>query len=132
VSIVDYLYQFGKASLVLRTVHYLRSDDAPPIQFITVLHQLEGWIVRIKPESTWPLKTQVDFQSFMGELGIVYRPTERIERVLNELEAGKPPVDIMKRYHIPVIDHGPPQVNEIEVFREQFIQGLGYCPETLA
>lgn len=129
---MDYLYQLGKASLVLRVVHYLRSDDAPSIQFMTVLHQLEGWIVRIKPESNWSLKAQVDFQFFMGELGVVYRPTERIERVLNELEGGTPAVEVMKRYHIPVIDHGPPQIHEIEVFREQFIQGLGYCPETLA
>jgi hypothetical protein len=37
----------------------------------------------------------------------------------------------MQRYQVAVIAHGQPDLSEIEAFRQQFIQGLGYCPETL-
>jgi hypothetical protein len=129
---MDYLYQLSKASLVLRVMHYLNSADAPPIQFISVLHQLEGWIVRIKPESSWALKVQGDLQAFMAEVGIVYHPTERIGTVLKALEVGIPPVAVMEYYHVLVINHGLPEMSEIEIFCERFTQGLGYLPETLA
>jgi hypothetical protein len=129
---MDYLYQISKASLVLRVIDYLQRADARPIQFITVLHQLEGWIVRIKPESSWSLKAQADFQAFMQEVGILYSPTERIESVLHALEVGTHPVVVMEHYHILVINHGFPEIHEIEIFCERFVQGLGYRPETLA
>jgi len=31
-----------------------------------------------------------------------------------------------------VVCHGRPDRKEIEAFRQQFVKGLGYCPETLA
>ncbi len=128
---MDYLYYLGKASLVLRVVHYLQSSEGLSIQFMTVLHQMNGWIIRIQPIH-WSLKQQTNFQAFMEEVGVVYRPSDRIQKVLKQLEAGEPLTEVMNRFQVAVIDHGQPSDKEIEVFREQFIEGLGYCPETLA
>ncbi len=128
---MDYLYYLGKASLVLRVVHYLRSNKDFSVQFMSILHQMNGWIVRIKPVN-WPLENQANFQAFLNELGVAYRPCDRVQHVLEQLEAGDSPVEVMNRYHVAVIDHGQPRADEIRVFREQYIDGLGYCPETLA
>lgn len=128
---MDYIYYLGKASLVLRVVHCLQSGDRFPIRFMTVLHQLNGWIVRIKPKD-WPLECQANFRAFMEELGVSHRPSDRVQMVLRQLEDGQSPVEVMHRYQVAVIEHGCPNAEEIEVFREQFIEGLGYCPETLA
>jgi hypothetical protein len=48
------------------------------------------------------------------------------------LESGQTPVDVMRRYQVAVVSHGSPEREEIEAFRQQFVRGLGYCPETLA
>ena len=87
--------------------------------------------MRIQPIN-WSLEQQTNFQAFMEEIGVAYRPSDRIQNVLQQLEAGESPVDVMNRYQVAVIDHGQPRAREIEIFREQFIEGLGYCPETLA
>ena len=67
----------------------------------------------------------------LDELGVVYRPSSRLHRVLTDLEHGYSPIEVMQQYQVAVIEHGQPDLSEIEAFRHQFIQGLGYCPETL-
>ncbi|MEM9138150.1 MAG: hypothetical protein AAGB01_12515 [Cyanobacteria bacterium P01_F01_bin.42] len=128
---MDYVYYVGKASLVIRLIQHLQNCWDSPIQFMTVLHQLNGWVVRIKPRD-WPLEKQINFQSFMNELGVSHTPNRRVNQVLHALEQGETPVEVMNRHQVAVIIHGVPSVDEIEVFRKQFIEGLGYCPETLA
>jgi hypothetical protein len=56
----------------------------------------------------------------------------RIQMALWSLEAGQNPVDVMRRYQVAIVSHGNPERKEIEAFRQQFVRGLGYCPETLA
>jgi hypothetical protein len=73
-----------------------------------------------------------DFQAFLSELGVVYKPTISVKMALWALETGQPIVEVMNRYQVAVVSHGRPDRAEIEAFRNQFIQGLGYCPETLA
>jgi hypothetical protein len=46
---MDYLYYLGNASLVLRVIEYLKGVNAEPVQFVTVLHQLDGWVVTASP-----------------------------------------------------------------------------------
>jgi hypothetical protein len=68
----------------------------------------------------------------MNELGIVYQPEIRIQMVFWSLDTGQAPVDVMRRYQVAIVSHDHPDVSDIEAFREQFTNGLGYCPETLA
>ena len=68
----------------------------------------------------------------MNELGFAYKPGIRVQMALWNLETGESPIDVMRRYQVAIVSHGRPNVQDIEQFREQFVQGLGYCPETLA
>jgi len=56
----------------------------------------------------------------------------RLQMVFWSLETGQSPIDVMRRYQVAIVCHGTPDQQDIEVFRQQFTKGLGYCPETLA
>ena len=131
VLLMDFLYYLGNASLALRVLQYLKSVNTEPVEFITVVHQLDGWIIRIRCTRQWTAHRLADFRAFLDELGVAYRPNRRLHRVLTDLEDGYSPIEVMQQYQVAVIEHGQPDLSEIEAFRQQFIQGLGYCPETL-
>lgn len=128
---MEYLYYLANASLTLRIVEHLHSTPHISVAFVTVIHQIDGWVVKVKIN---PLNSQQDgdFRAFLNELGIPYEPPMRVNMALWSLEAGQSPIDVMRRYQVAVVSHGSPQREEIEAFRQQFVRGLGYCPETLA
>ncbi|QZZ23285.1 hypothetical protein J5X98_13680 [Leptothermofonsia sichuanensis E412] len=128
---MDYLYYLANASLSLRVVEYLHSSNLP-VSFVTVIHQIEGWIVRVKMSRYLEPQQHGDFRAYMNELGVPFEPGIRIQMALWGLETGQSPIDVMHRYQVAVVSHGQPDREEIEEFRKQFVQGLGYCPETLA
>lgn len=128
---MDYLYFLANTSLTLRVIEYLHTGRLP-VQFVTVIHQINGWIVRIKMSKYLDVKQHGDFRAYMNELGIPYESDIRVQMTLWGLETGQAPVEVMQRYQIAVVSHGIPDRQEIEEFRNQFVQGLGYCPETLA
>ncbi len=128
---MNYLYNLANASLTLRVVEYLHQSDLP-VQFMTVIHQIDGWIVRVKMARSIDSDTHQNFQAFMSELGIVCEPNIRVQMALWGLETGQSPLDVMHRYQVAVVSHGKPDREDIEEFRKQFVRGLGYCPETLA
>lgn len=129
---MEYLYYLANASLTLRIVEYLHGRPQLPFGFVTVIHQIDGWVVKVKMKS--PLNTQQDgdFRAFLNELGIPYEAPIRLRMALWSLEAGQSQVDVMRRYQVAIVSHGNPEREEIETFRQQFVRGLGYCPETLA
>lgn len=129
---MDYLYYLANASLSLRVVEYLHNCNRFPVRFMTVIHQIDGWIVRVKMSQTLEPHLHGDFRAFMNELGIPCDPGIRVQMALWGLETGQSPIDVMHRYQVAVVSHGSPDREEIEEFRKQFVQGLGYCPETLA
>jgi hypothetical protein len=97
-----------------------------------VIHQIDGWVVRVKLTGQISSDLDGDFRAFLNELGIAYEPPMRVQMALWSLEAGQYPVDVMRRYQVAIVSHGNPEREEIEAFRQQFVRGLGYCPETLA
>lgn len=129
---MDYLYFLANASLTLRVVEYLHSMPKLPVQFITVIHQIDGWVVKVKLNGTLTPHQHGNFRAFMNELGFPYDPEIRLQMALWSLETGQSPIDVMRRYHVAVVSHGSPDKSDIEAFRQQFTMGLGYCPETLA
>jgi hypothetical protein len=102
------------------------------VKFVTVIHQIDGWIVRMKLKRELTSQEEGDIRAFFNELGIAYEPPMRVQMALWSLEAGQCPVEVMRRYQVAVVSHGSPEKEEIEAFRQQFVKGLGYCPETLA
>ncbi len=129
---MDYLYYLGNASLALRAIEFLHNKRELPVSFVTVIHQPNGWVVRIKLEDSLTPQQEGDFRAVLNELGILYRGGMPLQMALLALETGQSPMDVMHRYHVAVVSHGNPDSAEIENFRNQFIEGLGYCPETLA
>lgn len=129
---MDYLYHLANASLTLRVVEYLHTNRQLPVRFMTVIHQIDGWIVRVKMSRYLEPHQHGDFQAYMSELGIPCEPGIRVQMALWGLETGQSPLDVMHRYQVAVVSHGNPDREEIEEFRKQFVRGLGYCPETLA
>jgi hypothetical protein len=129
---MDYLYFLANASLSLRVVEYLHSMPQLPVQFMTVIHQIDGWVIKVRMNSPLTPQQHGDFRAYMNELGISYIPGIRLQMALWSLETGQSPLEVMRRYKIAVVSHGSPDKSDIEAFRQQFMIGLGYCPETLA
>jgi hypothetical protein len=129
---MDYLYYLGNASLTLRVIDYLRTMSHAKDASITVIHQIDGWIVKVRFAQPLHPRQHGDFQAYMSELGVIYEPEMRLQMVFWSLETGQSPVEVMRRYQVAIVSHGKPDTKEIEAFRQQFTRGLGYCPETLA
>lgn len=129
---MEYTYYLANASLTLRVVEHLLASLRLPLDFMTVIHQIDGWVIRIKLHEVIDASDAEDFRAFLNELGISHDPGIRVRMALWGLETGQSPVDVMRRYQVAIVSHGRPDRNEIEAFRRQFVMGLGYCPETLA
>ncbi len=129
---MDYLYYLANASLTLRVIDYLRTVNQARDALITVIHQIDGWIVKVRFSQPLIPRQHGDFQAYMSELGITYEPEMRLQMVFWSLETGQSPIEVMRRYQVAIVSHGKPDTKEIEAFRQQFTRGLGYCPETLA
>jgi len=129
---MEYIYFFPNGSLAIRVVEYLRGAKNLPITFVSVIHLIDGWIVRVKMSRCPDPQQLGDSIAVLNELGFSYQPGLRLQMALWSLETGQPIVEVMRRYQVAIVSHGYPDVDEIEAFREQFVQGLGYCPETLA
>ena len=129
---MEYLYCLANTSLTLRVVDYFRNYTSLPVKSVTVIHQIDCWILKVKMGQSMTAKQHGDFQAYMSELGIPYQPNIRIQMALWDLEAGQSPLSVMRRYQVAVVSHGQPNRDDIETFRTQFVKGLGYCPEALA
>ncbi len=129
---MEYLYYLANASLTLRIVEYLHGRPQMGVSFFTVIHQIDGWVVRVKLQRPLNPQDDGDFRAFLNELGISYSPPMRVQMALWSLESGQSPIEVMRRYQVAIVSHGSPEREEIEAFRQQFVRGLGYCPETLA
>ncbi|MDJ0535429.1 MAG: hypothetical protein QNJ70_23575 [Xenococcaceae cyanobacterium MO_207.B15] len=129
---MDFIYFLANASLTLRTIEYLRSMEHGRGASITVVHQIDGWIIKVRYPKPLSVLNTGNFCAFMSELGISYEPEMRLQMVFWSLETGQSPVEVMRRYQVAIVSHGIPDTKDIEAFRQQFTRGLGYCPETLA
>lgn len=129
---MEYLYYLANASLTLRIVEYLHSRPYMPVGFLTVINLVDGWVVKVKMNSPLDSQQDGDFRALLNELGSPYEPPTRVNSALVSLSAGQSPLDVMRRYQTVVVSHGSPAREEIEAFRQQFIRGLGYCPESLS
>jgi hypothetical protein len=129
---MEYLCYLANASLTLRLIEYLHNKPQLKVSFVTVINQIDGWVVRIRLKYQVSPQEDGDLRSVLSELGIRYSPPKQVQLALWSLAGGQPPVDVMRRYQIAVVSHGQPETQEIEAFRQVFIRGLGYCPQNLA
>jgi hypothetical protein len=105
---MEYIYYLANASLTLRVVEYLHGAAWLSVRFMTVIHQIDGWVVKVKLDRELDTDADKDFRSFLNELGISYEPDIRVRMALWGLETGQSPVDVMRRYQVAVVSHGSP------------------------
>ena len=129
---MEYLYYLANATLTLRIVEHLHHRPQMPVSFVSVIHQIDGWVVKIKISSSLNSQQDGDFSAFLHELGIPYEHSMRVNMALWNLEAGQSPIDVMRRYQVAVVAHGSPEREEIEAFRQQFVQGFGLLSRNLS
>ena len=129
---MEYIYHFANASLTLRLIEHLNRTSRFNIEFVTAIHQIDGWAIRVKLTGEPNEQDARDLKAFLDELGFARQPEIRVQMALWSLETGQSPTNVMRRYQVAVVSHGKPSRLEVETFRKQFVMGLGYCPETLA
>ncbi len=129
---MEYIYFLGNASLTLRIIKHLRQMPYLSPSIMTVIHQIDGWIIKVKLVTPLNQKQDGDFRAYLSELGIPYQPEIRLQMVFWSLDTGQSPIEVMRRYQVAIVSHGRPDCADIVAFRQQFTRGLGYCPETLA
>ncbi|MEM6449854.1 MAG: hypothetical protein AAF703_06030 [Cyanobacteria bacterium P01_D01_bin.105] len=129
---MEYIYYLTNASLTLRVVERLLGVTQLPLEFMTVVHQMNGWILKVKLHESVGKQALHNFIAFLNEVGTAYDPPFRVRSAFWALEMGQSEKDVMRRYQVAVVSHGKPDRCEIEEFTTQFVTGLGYCPETLA
>ncbi|BCL40175.1 hypothetical protein NSMS1_66220 (plasmid) [Nostoc sp. MS1] len=97
-----------------------------------MINTIDGWVIRVRLKHQLSPQEDGNLRSILSELGINYSPSKLLQLTLMSLAGGQSPVDVMRRYKVAIVSHGQPNKEEIEAFRQQLINGLGYCPPTLA
>ena len=129
---MDYLYFLGNATLTLRIINHLNCLQYSSYCIVTVIHQINGWLLRIRFKNPLNSVELGNFNAYLRELGVPYQPDVRLQMMFWSLEAGQAPSEVMRRYQVALVSHGSPEMTEIEAFRRQLTEELGYCPEALA
>jgi hypothetical protein len=85
---MEYLCYLANASLTLRLIEYLLSQPQLKVRSVTAIHQINGWVVRIKLADQISPKEDGDFRAFLSELGMSYFPPKHLEMALVSLATG--------------------------------------------
>lgn len=129
---MDYVYFLANASLCLRVIGYLNLNPNLPLCSLTVIHQIDGWILRIRFSQILTPYEHGNFSALMKEMGIFADLSFRLSLAFRELDFKKSSLEVMRLYQLAIVSHGIPDRTEIDSFCHQFTMGLGYCPETFA
>ena len=128
----EYLYSFANASLTLRVIEYLRNQKKIPVDSVVVVNLIDRWLIKIKLKQDIDWQLAQDFQAFLNEMGVIHQPSPRLMMALLQLDVGVSPTAVMNRYKIVIVANGKPDQEEIEIFRQQLVSKLGYCPQSMA
>ena len=128
----QYLYSFANASITLRVIEHLRNNYQSALESVAVINLIDRWLVKINLKYDIDIELAKNLRAFLQEMGIFDRPSARIAMVLEQLEEGESITAIMNRYQVVIVAYGKPEKEEIEIFREQIVERLGYCPQNMA
>ena len=128
---MTFLYCFNNASLTQRMLFYLQQKMRWHLKITTTIFSNEVWIIRLILAPSLGDTLRGNCEAMLNEYGVPYQASPMIARVLEDLDSGASPVEVMNRYRVSILSHGAPAPDEIECFRARFISGLGYCPEAL-
>ena len=128
----EYIYSFPNTSCTLRAIAYLRNRYQAYLDSVTVINLIDRWLVRLNIKSSIPYQLAKNLQAFLEEMGFVSQPSGSIRSAIDSLERGESPTEIMNRERVVIVAYGKPEIEEIEIFRDCVVDGLGYCPQNMA
>jgi hypothetical protein len=128
---MELFYCFENASLTQRILQYLLNRWRSHLEQTTVLFLNDRWGIRLKLDPILGSKHYQDCIAFLSENGVFYYAPPAIARALLDLDTGCSITEVMDRHKLVIVSHGIPQPQEIEHFRDHFVAGLGYCPQSL-
>ncbi|MEM8807182.1 MAG: hypothetical protein AAGF01_14260 [Cyanobacteria bacterium P01_G01_bin.38] len=125
------IYCFMNATLASRVIDHLLTQFSGLTHAVTVIYLIDRWILAINLKSGLDPQLTGDLKAFLNENGIDYQPSKAIRTALRDLDRGCSPTEVMNRRQVVIVSHGVPNIVELEAFRQRFIEGLGYCPQSL-
>ncbi len=128
----EYIYSFSNASSTLRVIKHLRNKYQTYLDSVAVINLVDRWLVQIHLKNSISYQSRTNLQSFLNEMGIIIQPSSKIINALASLAQGESPTEVMNRYQVVIVDYGNPKTEEIEIFRDQIVDRLGYCPQNMA
>ena len=128
----EYIYSFPNTSCTLAIIEHLRRKHQSRLDSVAVINLIDRWIVKLNLRSSIPYWTEKNLQAVLNEMGSVSQPSPKVLEALDSLEHGESPTEIMNRYRVVIVTHGKPETEEIEIFRDRIVEGLGYCPQNMA
>ncbi|MEM7595132.1 MAG: hypothetical protein AAF383_27145 [Cyanobacteria bacterium P01_A01_bin.83] len=131
-SNTEYIYTFPNASSTLRVVEYLRNKCQPYLDSVAVINQIDCWLIQVWLKEFTPIDSAKNIKAFFSEMGVPSQPATKIVNALTCLQLGESPTAVMNRYQVVIVAHGKPVTEEIEIFRDQIVDRLGYCPHNMA
>lgn len=127
----EYIYSFPNTSCTIRAIAYLRNMDRAYLGSVTVINSLDYWLVKFSIVHSTPYRLTKNLQAFLDEMGFVSIPSAKIQQAIVSLDGGESPTVVMNRYRVVIVTHGKPETEEIEIFRDRVVDGLGYCPQNM-
>ena len=127
----QYFYSFTSATITLRVIEHLRRQYPSTLDSVAVINLIDCWLIKINLKPSITIESTKNLQAFLNEMGSAYKPSIQIARALARLEAGESPTEIMNHYRLVIVAYGEPETEEIEFFRQEIIERLGYCPQNL-
>lgn len=128
---MEFLYCFANASLTQRVLYYLQQQMRQYVDSVTIIFLNDRWVIHLKLCPDLEIERGCDCWAVLNENGIPYHPTPNLVLALRYLDAGCGLTQVMNRFHIAIVSHGAPNPEEVDYFQEQFVTGLGYCPQAL-
>lgn len=125
------IYSFSNASFTLRVIQHLRNKYQLYLESVVVINLIDRWLVKICLKNSISNQLEKNLQAFLSEMGVASQPSSTIINALASLEQGESPTVVMNRYQVVIVAHGQPETEEIELFRDQIVDRLGYCPQNM-
>lgn len=109
---MEHFYFFTDTKDLLWVIEYLTQQYFMMLDYITVVHIPDGWLLRIKlARSPEPL-LESNLLAVMNEFGQAYSPSCAMKMVLGKLSEGQAPTEVMQevmqRHGIAIVAHGKP------------------------
>jgi sulfur carrier protein ThiS len=113
-------------------IEHLRRRYQLHLNSVAVINLIDRWLIKICLKSSIPHQLDKNLQAFLNEMGVTCQPSTKVLDALCSLEQGESPTVVMNQYQVVIVAHGKPETEEIEIFRDQIVNRLGYCPQNMA